>query len=278
MQLRTRTLDLSCPRIMGVVNCTPDSFSDGGRYLGVEAAVAHAERMLADGADIIDVGGESSRPGAAPVPEEEECRRVLPVIRSLVERHGCIVSIDTVKPAVMRAACAAGAEMINDISALRAAGALQVAAESGAGVCLMHMRGEPRTMQRAPRYDDVVREVAGFLAARVSACEAVGVPLVRLCVDPGFGFGKRIEHNLALLAGLESLRALGAPVLVGISRKSMLGDLTERAVSDRLAGGLAAVTAAILHGASIVRTHDVAATMDASRVAWAVKGAMEQRA
>ncbi|HEX7382249.1 MAG TPA: dihydropteroate synthase [Nevskiaceae bacterium] len=276
MQLRTRTLNLSRPRVMGVINCTPDSFSDGGRYLDVDAAVAHAERMLAEGADIIDVGGESSRPGATPVPEAEECRRVVPVVRTLVERHGCVVSVDTMKPAVMRAACAAGAELINDISALRGAGAIRIAAATGAGVCLMHMQGEPGTMQRAPHYDGVVREVTAFLATRIAACRAAGIPSTRLCVDPGFGFGKRIEHNLALLARLDSLQALGVPLLVGMSRKSMLGDLTGRAVSDRLAGGLAAVTIAVLRGAQIVRTHDVAATVDAVKVAWAVKGATEQ--
>lgn len=263
LRLRTRALDVSRPRVMGVLNCTPDSFSDGGRFAGFDAAFAHAEQMLEEGADLIDVGGESTRPGAAPVCVAEELRRIVPVVDSLVQRFGCIVSVDTTKPEVMRAACAAGAELINDIAALRAPGALQVAAESGAGVCLMHMQGEPRTMQKAPHYDDVVGEVTAFLGARVAACVVAGIDHSHLCVDPGFGFGKRLSHNLSLLARLQALQAVGVPVLVGLSRKSMLGEVTGRSVDERLAAGVAAAVLAVERGAAIVRTHDVRATRDA---------------
>ncbi|TAM11457.1 MAG: dihydropteroate synthase [Nevskiaceae bacterium] len=257
---------------MGILNCTPDSFSDGGRFAARDAAVAHAEQMLAEGAGIIDVGGESTRPGAQDVSVAEEIRRVVPVIEAIVKRFGCIVSVDTVKPEVMHAACRVGAEMINDIAALRVPGALEAAAQTGAGVCIMHMQGEPRTMQDAPHYVDVVEEVQTFLSERVAACVAAGIGRDRLCVDPGFGFGKRLVHNLRLLSALPVLGDLGVPVLVGVSRKSMLGELTGEPVGQRLAAGLAAAVMAVERGALIVRTHDVRATCDALRVVMEVSG------
>lgn len=253
---------------MGVLNCTPDSFSDGGRFFAPDAAIEHAEQMLKAGAAVIDVGGESTRPGAQPVAVEEELRRVIPVVEALVRRLGCVVSIDTVKPEVMRAACAAGAEWINDISGLRAPGAIQAAADTGAGVCLMHMQGEPRTMQQAPHYEDVVSEVHDYLQRRVAACEAGGIAREHLCIDPGFGFGKNLQHNLDLLARLPELRINDMPLLIGISRKSMLGTLTGHPSDQRLAAGLAATALAVAGGANIIRTHDVAATRDAIQVAW----------
>ncbi len=268
-----RQLTLSEPVVMGVLNVTPDSFSDGGRHVDVPGAVAAALRMVADGAAIIDVGGESTRPGAEPVPADEECRRVLPVIEALRQQTDCLLSIDTMKPGVMQAACRAGASIINDVNALRADGAIQAAVQSGAAVCLMHMQGEPRTMQLAPRYDEVVDEVLAFLGERVDACVAAGIPRSRLLVDPGFGFGKRLDDNLALLAHLPRLAALQLPVLVGMSRKGMLGQLTGRGVDERLAAGLAAASIAVLNGALIIRSHDVAATVDAIKVAASVRAA-----
>ncbi|HEU0198602.1 MAG TPA: dihydropteroate synthase [Nevskiaceae bacterium] len=266
LRLRTRTLDLSRPCVMGILNRTPDSFADGGRFVELSAALARAEAMLEAGAAVIDVGGESTRPGAAPVPAAEELRRVVPVIEALVHRFDCVVSVDTTKPEVMRAACQVGAEWINDINALRAPGALQAAADSGAAVCLMHMQGEPRTMQVAPHYTDVVAEVRRFLAQRVEACTGAGIEHGRLCLDPGFGFGKCLPHNLSLLSHLSQLRVAGLPLLVGLSRKSMLGELTGRAVGERLAAGIAAAVLAVGHGAEVVRTHDVAETVDALKV------------
>jgi dihydropteroate synthase len=258
---------------MGVINVTPDSFSDGGRFASNEAAVAHALRMVEEGAGLIDVGGESTRPGAQAVDAEEEIRRVVPVIEALAARTAVPISIDTSKPAVMTAAVRAGARMINDVRALREPGAIEAAAKTGAAICLMHMQGEPRTMQVEPRYGDVVVEVRDFLSERAQACLARGIAKDRLLIDPGIGFGKRLEHNLALLAGLPALTALGWPVLVGVSRKSMFGALLGRAVDERVAGGVAAVTAAVLAGASVVRTHDVAATVDAVKVAVALRAA-----
>jgi dihydropteroate synthase len=263
-------LDLRAPVVMGVVNVTPDSFSDGGLWLDPTAAVAHARAMVDAGAAIIDVGGESTRPGAAPVTLEDELRRVIPVVEVLAATLPVPVSIDTSKPEVMRAALAAGAGMVNDVAALAAPGALAAVAASGAAVCLMHMRGEPRTMQSDPVYGDVVAEVAAFLAARADACRQAGVPRDRIAVDPGFGFGKRLEHNLDLLAGLEALVALGYPVLVGLSRKSMIGQLTGRPPGDRLHGSVALAALAVQAGASIVRAHDVAPTVDAVKIAAAV--------
>ncbi|MGH6633588.1 MAG: dihydropteroate synthase [Sphingopyxis sp.] len=258
---------------MGVLNVTPDSFADGGRFASIAAAVAHALRMVDEGAGLIDVGGESTRPGAQAVGAEEEIRRVVPVIEALAARTKVPISIDTSKPAVMTAAVRAGASMINDVRALREPGALEAAAGTEAAICLMHMQGEPRTMQADPRYGDVVAEVRDFLRERADACLASRIARDRLVIDPGIGFGKRLEHNLALLAGLPALTGLGWPVLVGVSRKSMFATLLGRDVDERLAGGVAATTAAILAGASIVRTHDVAATVDAVKVAIALRGA-----
>ncbi|BAN69394.1 dihydropteroate synthase [endosymbiont of unidentified scaly snail isolate Monju] len=264
-------LDLSVPRIMGILNVTPDSFSDGGRYDRLDAALYHAERMVINGADILDVGGESTRPGAQPVSEAEELDRVIPVIEALSARFDRLVSIDTSKPTVMREAVAAGAGMINDVNALRAEGAVTVAAEAGVPVCLMHMQGEPRTMQRSPHYDDVVAEVRDFLLERARICEAAGVSRQAIVLDPGFGFGKTLEHNLELLQQLPVLCASGYPVLAGISRKSMIGALTGREVDDRLAGSLAMALLALEGGARILRVHDVAETRDVLRVWTAVR-------
>jgi len=255
---------------MGILNITPDSFSDGGDFLCPDHAIRHAAAMVEQGAAIIDIGGESTRPGAEPVTTAEEIRRVVPVIETLARRLPVPISIDTSKPEVMRAAAAAGAGLINDVYALRLDGALTAAAEIGLPVCLMHMQGTPRTMQADPRYGDVVAEVAGFLGARVDACEMAGIPRTRLLVDPGFGFGKTLTHNLALLSGLARLTGLGPPVLVGLSRKGMLGRLTGREVGDRVAAGVAAAVLAVERGAALVRTHDVAATVDALSVADAV--------
>lgn len=262
-----RPLPLDRPRVMGVLNVTPDSFSDGGQFLDLAHARSHARAMVAAGADIIDIGGESSRPGAESVPLDEELARVIPVVEALVAEVDVPVSVDTYKPTVAREAVAAGAGLINDIRALQEPGALQAAAELEVPVCLMHMQGRPRTMQEAPAYDDVVAEVTGFLQERVAAAEAAGVPRERLLLDPGFGFGKTLDHNYALLSRLDRVAALGLPVLVGMSRKSMIGQLLDRPVAERLAGSLAAAAVAVFQGAHIVRAHDVAATADAVRVA-----------
>ena len=257
---------------MGIVNVTPDSFSDGGRFFGPARAVEHGRRLVEEGADILDIGGESSRPGANQVSVEQELRRVIPVIEALAHT-GVPISVDTVKPEVMREAVAAGAGIINDIGALQAPGALEAAAASRAAVCLMHMRGEPRTMQQDPRYGDVVEEVRDFLAQRVAAAQAAGIGLERIIVDPGFGFGKLLEHNLVLLRHLDRFGGLGAAVLVGISRKSMLGQITGRAVDERMPASIAAALIAAQNGAGILRVHDVAATKDALAVLQAVETA-----
>jgi dihydropteroate synthase len=262
-------LALSRPLVMGVVNITPDSFSDGGRFLDPRQAVAHAHRLIEEGADILDLGGESTRPGAQPVSVEEELGRVLPVIRALRDAP-VPIAVDTLKPEVMRAAIAEGASIVNDINALRSAGALEAVAASQAGVCLMHMKGEPRTMQAAPHYDDVVGEVQAFLRDRVQAAMAAGIECARIAIDPGFGFGKTVEHNLELLRRLSELAELGVPVLVGLSRKSTLGAITGRPAVDRLAASLAAALLAVQRGARIVRVHDVAATHDALAVLAAI--------
>lgn len=267
---RERALDLSAPVVMGVLNVTPDSFSDGGRFLGAADAIAQARRMVEEGAAIIDVGGESTRPGAAPATLEQELQRVIPVIEAVRRDSQVFISVDTSKPEVMRAAVAAGADILNDVRALHEPDALAAAAETRAGVCLMHMQGEPRTMQQAPHYQDVVREVGDFLAGRVAACEAAGIARERLVADPGFGFGKNAVHNLVLLKRLGQLDALGIPLAVGLSRKSLLAKLTGREVHQRLAGSVALAAIAVLNGARIVRAHDVAATLDAVRVAAAV--------
>jgi len=257
-------IDLSSPCVMGVVNVTADSFSADGRP-DPEAAIAHARRLLADGAGIVDVGGESTRPGAAPVPEAIELGRVIPVVEALVT-DGAVVSVDTMKPAVMRAAIAAGASMVNDVTALAVPGAIEAVAASGAAVCLMHMQGEPRTMQQAPRYADVVGEVSAFLAARAQSCRDAGIDADRIVVDPGFGFGKSVAHNLDLLRRLDAIVDLGFPVLAGLSRKSTLGAITGRDVGERLSASVAAALAAALRGARILRVHDVRETVDALAV------------
>ena len=244
---------------MGVVNVTPDSFSDGGRFEDAEAALAHAWSLLENGADILDVGGESSRPGAAPVSEAEELRRILPVVRQLREAP---VSVDTRNPVVMRAALDAGASMINDIEALQAPGAIEAVAKSKCAVCLMHMKGQPATMQQDPHYDDVIAEVRLFLEQRVQACERAGIGRERIVVDPGFGFGKTVRHNLQILKNLPQFTALGLPVLAGWSRKSTLGKLTGRPADERLAPSLAAALLALQGGATILRVHDVKETRD----------------
>jgi dihydropteroate synthase len=272
MQLRlsSATLDLEGPAVMGILNLTPDSFSDGGRFVRLDAAIRQAERMAAEGASIIDIGGESSRPGASAVPAQEEIERVVPLIEAIAGRIGVPLSVDTSKPDVMQAAVAAGATMLNDVYALRRDGALAMAASLDVAVCLMHMQGEPRTMQVNPVYDDVAGEVAQFLSGRVTACVAAGIARERIVVDPGFGFGKTDRHNIELLANLERIRALGLPLLVGLSRKSTLGKLTGQRVEGRLAAGIAAAVLAAERGAHIVRTHDVGATLDALKVTAAV--------
>jgi dihydropteroate synthase len=269
-QCRDRALDLRAPVVMGVLNVTPDSFSDGGRFHEADAALSQARRMVGEGAAIIDVGGESTRPGAVPATVDQELGRVIPVISALRRESDVYVSIDTSKPEVMREAVAAGADIINDVRALGEPGALAAAAQSGAGICLMHMKGEPRTMQDAPVYDDVVAEVRAFLELRIESCLGAGIARERIAVDPGFGFGKRVIDNLQLLKQLGQFRALRAPVLVGLSRKSMLAGLTGRPMEQRIAGSVALAAIAVLNGARIVRAHDVAATLDAIRVAAAV--------
>ena len=270
LRLRDTLIDLREPVVMGVLNVTPDSFSDGGRHLSPGAAVAYGLRMAAEGAAILDVGGESTRPGAAPVSAGEELRRVLPVIAGLVSSTRVPVSIDTSKPEVMREALGAGASMVNDVRALEAPGALEVVAGCGAAVCLMHMRGTPATMQAHPEYVDVVGEVRAYLDARRVACLAAGIGAERICIDPGIGFGKSAAHNLALLAQLDRLAPAGTPLLVGVSRKSLIGIITGRGPDDRLAGSVAFAALAASRGAAIVRAHDVAATVDAVRIAAAI--------
>jgi dihydropteroate synthase len=265
LRCRDYTFDLARPLVMGVLNVTPDSFSDGGRHLDTQAALAHAHRMRDEGADIIDIGGESSRPGADPVPEHVELERVIPLVAALAA-DGIVVAVDTRKPGVMRAAIGAGASMVNDIGGLKAPGAIEACASSTVGVCLMHMLREPRTMQATPTYADVVTEVRDFLVARAEACEAAGIAHERVAIDPGFGFGKTLAHNLALLRSIATFAATGYPVLVGLSRKSSLGEITGRGVGERVPASLAAALAAVSRGASIVRVHDVRETVDALKV------------
>ncbi len=264
-----RVFDLMRPLVMGIVNVTPDSFSDGGQFLDFERALAHGERMIAEGADLLDIGGESTRPGAAGVGVEDELARVIPLVRALRDR-GVPISVDTSKPEVMRAALAEGAAVVNDVRALQSPRALEAVAASDCGIVLMHMQGEPRTMQVAPQYDDVVREVGTFLRGRRDALVAAGVARERIALDPGFGFGKTVAHNFALLARLDELAALGQPLLVGLSRKSMLGHASGRAVGERVYASVAAALLAVQRGARIVRVHDVAATRDALAVWQAV--------
>jgi dihydropteroate synthase len=261
-----RALDLGRVAIMGILNTTPDSFSDGGLFIARDAALTRARRMAEEGADIIDVGGESTRPGAQAVSAEDEIARVVPVIEAIAKEIPLPISIDTSKPEVMRAAVAAGAGLINDVRALREPGALEVAAKLKVPVCLMHMQGEPRSMQANPHYEDVVREVREFLDARIAAAEAVGIQRGQIVVDPGFGFGKTAEHNLDLLRGLREFRSLGCPMLAGLSRKSMIGKLLDLPVSQRLHASVALALIAVQNGARIVRVHDVGATREAIRM------------
>jgi dihydropteroate synthase len=256
----------SRPLVMGILNLTPDSFADGGRYLSLELALSHAEQMIAEGVDIIDIGGESSRPGAAPLSEAEELERIMPALYALRD-CGKPLSVDTVKPNIMRQALLAGADMINDINGFRAPGAIEAVSDSDCGLCIMHMLGDPGSMQRDPHYDDVVTEVIAFLRERVSALEGAGIDSRRLCVDPGFGFGKTLAHNLSLLKDMQQMVfALGLPVLAGLSRKTMIGTITGKPVEARLAGSLGAALTAVANGARIVRVHDVAETVDALAV------------
>jgi dihydropteroate synthase len=261
--------DLARPLVMGIVNITPDSFSDGGQHATTAAAIAHARQLIADGADILDIGGESTRPGAAPVSEQQELDRVLPVMEGL-RGIAIPISIDTWKPPVMRAALAAGASMVNDVNALQAEGALQAVADTDAAVCLMHKQGTPQTMQQRPEYRDVITEVSAFLGERIAAAEAAGIARERIVLDPGFGFGKTLAHNLDLLRELAAFRQLGVPVLAGLSRKSMLGAITGREVDERLAASVAAALLAVQKGAAIVRVHDVRETVDALKILNAV--------
>lgn len=259
------TFPLKRPLLMGVLNVTPDSFSDGGHYLSADAALAHARRLIEEGADLLDVGGESTRPGAAPVVLAEERRRVLPVIAALAA-SGMAVSVDTQKPELMHEAVAAGAVMVNDVNGFQAPGALAAIAASGCAICIMHKQGNPQTMQQAPQYADVVAEVMAYLQQRLAAAQQAGIAGNRLVVDPGFGFGKTLNHNLELLRRLDEITALGVPVLAGLSRKSMIGTVTGREVGERTFGSVAAALIAAQHGAAILRVHDVAATRDALAV------------
>jgi len=270
-------LPLDVPVVMGILNVTPDSFSDGGLHFDRAAAITAGLRMATEGAAIIDVGGESTRPGAAPVDAQQEIDRVVPVIEALASRVDVLLSVDTSKPAVITAALRAGAHMVNDIRALRMPGALDAAAAEDAGVCVMHMQGEPATMQVAPHYQDVVAEVHAFLAERVAACKAAGIAQDSICVDPGIGFGKTYEHNLTLLRNQRSFTDLGCPVLIGVSRKSLIGIMTGRAASERVVGSAVAAAFAVAAGAAIIRAHDVPATVDAVRVALALRASGEER-
>ena len=261
-----KILGFDIARVMGIVNVTPDSFSDGGHYSTIDAAIAHALRLVSEGADLLDVGGESTRPGAVEVSEAEELQRVIPVIEALAKQITIPIAVDTSKPGVMRAAVNAGASIINDVFALRRDDALDVAAQLKVPVILMHMQGKPDSMQAAPHYDDAVAEVHSFLTQRIFACEMAGISKKNIVIDPGFGFGKSLEHNLALLAHLQRFVELGVPVLAGLSRKAFIGTLTGRDVNDRVYGSVAAALIAAQNGAKIIRVHDVAATVDALKI------------
>lgn len=270
LRLGSQTLSLDRPLVMGVLNVTPDSFSDGGKFFATDAAIRQAERMFAAGAAIVDVGGESSRPGAGQISEDEELDRVIPVIETISDGTDIAVSIDTSKPGVMRAAVNAGASMINDVYALRQDGAVEAASELDVAVCLMHMQGEPGTMQENPGYRDIPGDILDFLSKRITACRDAGIDDEKIVIDPGFGFGKSHEHNVRLLASLDRFQELGMPLLVGLSRKSTLGALTGKDVEERLPAGIAAAILAVERGAHIVRTHDVDETIDALKIASAV--------
>lgn len=268
-----RELDLSRTHVMGILNITPDSFSDGGRYNRMDAALLRVEQMLAAGATLIDVGGESTRPGAAVVSVQQEVERVVPMVEAISQRFDAVISIDTSTPEVIRGSAAVGAGLINDIRALQRPGAMQAAVDTGLAVCLMHMQGDPQTMQQAPLYASVLEEVNAFLEQRVQACLDAGIERGKLLLDPGFGFGKSLQHNLELFAAMQQVCPLDLPLLVGVSRKSMIGQALDRPVDQRLSGGLALTTLAVVKGARIIRVHDVAETVDAVRMAEAVLAA-----
>jgi dihydropteroate synthase len=274
MNFAGRTLDMTQCHVMGVLNVTPDSFSDGGRFDRPQQALAHARQMVEDGASFIDVGGESTRPGAKPVSLQQELDRVCPVVEAIVGELDVVISIDTSSPQVMTQAAALGAGLINDVRALTRDGALQAAADTGLPVCLMHSQGEPDTMQNNPQYQDVCAQVSLFLAQRILAAQSAGIDSARIMLDLGFGFGKSLEHNLQLLARAEQFTVLGYPLLLGLSRKSMLGVITGRNVEERLPASLAAATICAMKGASVVRVHDVRETVDVVRMAAAIKGAV----
>ncbi|WP_410016517.1 dihydropteroate synthase [Sodalis sp. C49] len=275
LQLGQRVLDLGSPQVMGILNVTPDSFSDGGKYRRLDAALSHAQAMVAAGATLIDIGGESTRPGAAPVSDQEEADRVLPVVSALAQRLDVAISVDTSRALVMRESAAAGAHLINDIRALRDPGALEAARDSGLPVCLMHMQGEPRSMQQAPHYDDVLAEVDRFFAGRIADCVAAGIPKNKLLLDPGFGFGKDLAHNYRLLARVGDYHHFGLPLLVGMSRKSMIGQLTQAPAEQRVIGSVACAVIAAMQGAQIIRVHDVKATVEAMQIVTATLLAKE---
>ncbi len=268
-----RVLDLAHPQVMGILNVTPDSFSDGGRFRQRDEALRHAAAMVAAGASLIDVGGESTRPGALQVSADEELQRVAPVVEAIAAELDVIISVDTSCPQVMRESARLGAGLINDVRSLRREGALQAAAESGLPVCLMHMQGEPETMQKNPHYDDLLAEVQAFFAERMAACAAAGIAAERIILDPGFGFAKNLQHNLSLFKHMQVLHGFARPLLVGVSRKSMIGQALGREVDQRLAGGLALAALAVAKGASILRVHDVAETVDVVRMIAAVEAA-----
>jgi dihydropteroate synthase len=272
MQLTSKGLSLSLdrPHVMGILNVTPDSFSDGGNFNQIDRAMSHARQMIADGATLIDIGGESTRPGAPDVSEQDELDRVIPVVERMVAELDVMISLDTSKAAVMREGCKAGAHLINDVRALLEPGALAAAAEADVPVCLMHMQGQPRTMQAEPHYDDLLGEVRAFFDERIAACLAAGIGRQQLLLDPGYGFGKTLAHNYQLLAWQEKLLDYQLPLLVGMSRKSMIGNLLGRSVDERLAGSLACALIGMQHGARIIRVHDVRETMDALRAGWMV--------
>ncbi|MCL1037243.1 dihydropteroate synthase [Shewanella submarina] len=266
LEAHGKTLELDAPVVMGILNVTPDSFSDGGEFAAYESACRHADEMVAQGAGIIDIGGESTRPGAADVALEEELKRVIPLVEYVARHHDVWISVDTSKPEVMRQAVKAGAHIINDVRALQEPGALEAAATSGVPVCLMHMQGQPRTMQQAPQYEDVVSDVKAFFRERIEACEAAGIPRERIMLDVGFGFGKTLEHNYQLLANLDEFHEFQLPLLIGLSRKSMIGGLLGREPKDRLAGSLAGALQSLQLGAHIVRVHDVEQTVDTVKI------------